>query len=517
MALQIGIESATATSITTKAKPRMLSEVAAAPASRRWPEVPAEIRRLHRSLSPHAEQLLDLAGADPERCRPEDFSDYGLPAFVTALFPYPVQVWPTLVGGAKLAEMRRATLAVPRLLRLLPERVFDNDALRIARFFDNDPEFIRYVLQPPTGLEAVLGRGDFFDTPDGFKCLEFNCSPQIGGWHFRVYVERLFGKPWLRDLLGRAGAPARYTDPLEELFHHLADQAAHSAVGDGREFNVAFLLQSPAAVAVSRELIEYLQHAYREFRRRNPPLAGELLSFSYDRLRFEARQTTGDGRRLHALIEYHEPGTHPVVLDSFKARKINLYNGPVALMLTDKRGLALLSQHQESGRFSAAERAAIRAYIPWTRITRPGATDYHGERVSLVDFALAHRESLVVKHAMGISGDSVHVGQLTPRAQWESVMRTAFADGRWILQERQESLPYWYPDAESEVRPHDVVWGLYAFGDRYGGGFLRMQPCGRSGVINSSRGACQGIFLEIEGTDDGDDETRVRSGSTPER
>jgi hypothetical protein len=462
-------------------------------------EIPPEVRRLHRSLSRRAEELLHLAAVDPARRRPEDFSDYDLPAFVNVAFPYPVQVWPTLVSGAKLVEMRRATLAVPRLLRLVPERVFDNDAERIGRFFGHDPGFIRYLLQPPTGLEALLGRGDFLDTADGFKCLEFNISARLGGWHFGCYLERLFGKPWLRGLLERPGAPALYTDPLAALFRHLAAEAVRSGVGDGRELNVAFMMSTAAEVAADRSVPDYVAGAYRDFLRRNPPLAGELVFASYDRLRAERGRVFVDGRRIHSLLEFHGRGSHPPVLESFKARGVNLYDGPVALMVDDKRSLALLSEHQESDRFSAAERALIRAHVPWSRVARPGPADYHGERVSLAEFVLARRESMVIKHALGLAGKSVYVGLFTPREEWQQVVRTAFADGRWIVQERQESLPYWYQHGESEVGPHEVVWGLYAFGDIWGGGFLRMQPRGRTGVINSARGATQGIFLEIEG------------------
>lgn len=56
------------------------------------------------------------------------------------------------------------------------------------------------------------------------------------------------------------------------------------------------------------------------------------------------------------------------------------------------------------------------------------------------------------------------------------------------------------PDWVHEVGagPHDVVWGTFCFGDRYGGGFLRMMPRGEGdGIINAARGATEGFLFEI--------------------
>lgn len=44
---------------------------------------------------------------------------------------------------------------------------------------------------------------------------------------------------------------------------------------------------------------------------------------------------------------------------------------------------------------------------------------------------------------------------------------------------------------------HDTVWGLFCFGTAYGGGYLRMiLRGGLSGVINSARGAIEGVLVE---------------------
>ena len=51
--------------------------------------------------------------------------------------------------------------------------------------------------------------------------------------------------------------------------------------------------------------------------------------------------------------------------------------------------------------------------------------------------------------------------------------------------------------APAEAAPHDVIWGLFVFGDHYGGGFTRLIPRGVTGVINAARGALEGVLFEV--------------------
>ena len=61
------------------------------------------------------------------------------------------------------------------------------------------------------------------------------------------------------------------------------------------------------------------------------------------------------------------------------------------------------------------------------------------------------------------------------------------------------SCPYLYQVGEQGCAPHHAVWGLFVFGSRYNGGFVRMLPeKGNQGVINSHQGAEESIILEVE-------------------
>jgi len=108
------------------------------------------------------------------------------------------------------------------------------------------------------------------------------------------------------------------------------------------------------------------------------------------------------------------------------------------------------------------------------------------------------QDQLVLKKALGYAGEDVIVGRFTKRPVWQKAVQKALIDGGWLLQEYVSSRPYPFQAGDEGVLDHDVVWGLFCFDRRYGGGFLRMNPRGSGdGVINSHQGAVKGLLLEV--------------------
>jgi hypothetical protein len=123
---------------------------------------------------------------------------------------------------------------------------------------------------------------------------------------------------------------------------------------------------------------------------------------------------------------------------------------------------------------------------------------FRGEEVSLPDLlASSERSRLVLKEGRNYGGKGVFLGQVTPEARWEEVVRTALETGGWIVQERLESLSYLYQCGEYGCAPHDVIWGPFVCGDTYAGVCLRMQPKRVGGAVNLSLEATQGVVLEV--------------------
>jgi hypothetical protein len=105
---------------------------------------------------------------------------------------------------------------------------------------------------------------------------------------------------------------------------------------------------------------------------------------------------------------------------------------------------------------------------------------------------------MVLKPANQLGGADVHLGRTTPPERWAELVRQAVGAGSWVAQELVESLPYVYQAGEEGWAEHDVIWGLFVFGGSYQGGFLRMLPKAERRVVNTTRGASEGILFEVE-------------------
>ncbi len=460
-------------------------------------ELAADLRATHEDLSPEAARFLDYARSDPEAARPIDRTN--MPELVRQ-FKYPFQAWPTLVGGRKLAELERVTLGVTGLVKSVFARIFDNDPRRIAEHYRLSEFLATLLLERPNGIAGAIARCDFFDSGQGLKCLEVNLGAGLGGWQTGYWGDAFCKIPSVARFLAAQQVTAVTRDPLRSLLRHIVDDSLSREIGSGGEINVA--------LAVNDDDLEDLRHVENHLRanyamvleqdRRG--LAGTLVMTSFERgLAARNGLLYHGGLPIHAVVEYTDTPAPPDVYRCFKADRLSLYNGPLSGMLTDKRNLALLSQHEESDVFDAAERALIREHIPWGREASCGRVTWRGESALLADLLLARREDFVIKPANGYQGDDVYVGRFTAPEVWRRQVSRVTAERGWLAQEFVDSRPYLYQWGDSGWARHRVVWGLFCFGSRYGGGFLRMVPAGSGdGVINAARGATEGLIFEVQ-------------------
>jgi len=129
----------------------------------------------------------------------------------------------------------------------------------------------------------------------------------------------------------------------------------------------------------------------------------------------------------HALVRAYRDRAVCVV-NSFRAE------------LTRKRALlALLSDEQVTATFPAAERHAIKAAVPWTRLVTQSKTQYGGETVDLPEFIVKNRERLVLRPNDGsLDAEApAYEGAVTPERDWARALRTALSHG-YVVQERQD-------------------------------------------------------------------------------
>lgn len=451
-------------------------------------------RDVHRGLSAVDLRFREIAHESPELL---DRGQFELLDRKNEFLSWPLQSWPTLVGAEKLAELQQAGLAVNRLLRTVPERVFRKDWARLANFYGLERSIAEVLFRPPTGAETLMSRGDFIATAGGLKCIEFNFGTNLGGAETTIIAGLQLATPPVARFLDGAGIEATFTDTMVEMFRHVIEDLRGKGILRGGSFTLAFVTR-PELMAGAGHFPPYLnRELQRTLQRMDLDLEGRVVLCTYQQLTVGNVGVLLGDRRIEAVVQLVGPMAPPRIYLLSQSRRIGLYNSPVGSFLSDKRTLALLSQQAGSGAYTAEERALIETYVPWTRLVAPGPVDYQGETHQLAELLATHPERFVLKEAMSLGGKGVYLGRFVPREQWRATLAQALAGGRWIVQEVQESLPYLYQNGAYGCSVHDVIWGPFVFGDRYGGTWLRMQPKSLGGPVNSSLSATEGIALEV--------------------
>jgi hypothetical protein len=457
-----------------------------------------EARASHQTLSSAAAQFLDYALENHDRIEQLKHLADGLPPW-TRTYATTELTWPTFVGPEKLRQIKSAVEKVCDLVKSLPARIFNGDSERISDFYSyGDASLIGLLLEPPNGIKGAVARCDFIDGPAGFKCCEINMAANVGGWESRFWEQKYFAHPVISRFLVDRGIHASHHDPLQTLCLHVVEDTVASGICPDGVLNVAIKCSSKSLP--SAEGAGIAQGIYSDLLRAvNAAVQGRVVFWSRaDELSAKNGHMYYGDLRIHAVLNYSGAVLPKQVYWCHKAGTISLYNGPLTRMLSDKRNLALLSEFEDSEIFDDEERKIIHDHVPWSRSVIAGETTYQGETVSFPGFLIAFRDRLVLKLGIGFGGKDIHLGRFTPAEEWNQRVEEAVSHAGWMVQEQVESYPYVYADGEGKVQPQNVVWGMFCFGSRYGGGYLRMLPKGvRRGVVNSGGGAVEGPIFEV--------------------
>lgn len=432
----------------------------------------------------------------------------------TSLREIPIQPWPLFIGRQQRLEVEGIALGMDRLFKDVLERFLGNDPKRIVEFYrtrsgaDGGPsdayglneEMVTLLLWEPSGVWSAPSRADYIETPEGLKCIEYNAGGNLGGLQTdgigELYLDSAPVSCFLRERDRRARAPG----VLRAFFRHLVEDTAGLGVWETGAFNVAMVVRPHNLGWTSRHSAEvYTRELHRALGELGCAPEGRVLLCSLDEIEQAGSALTLQGHRLHAVVEQHNgEGDIRPVFRAFKAGSINFFSGPIADILSDKRNQVLLSEHAGSDEFTSAERSLIERHVPWTRRVLPSRTTFRGHGIRLPDDLVARRGEFVLKKASSVGGDFVAVGRFCTDEAWRETILQALRDGDWVVQEYLETVPYCFQSGDAGATRHDMVWGLFAFGDHFGGIFLRMRPMGQhGGVVNTRQGAEIGAVLEI--------------------
>jgi hypothetical protein len=456
-------------------------------------ELTAGERARHAALSPAQAAWLDFVAAHPQALDRAAFA--ALDAAVE-LEPDSVQPWPLFLDPRGVALIVEAATTTLELIKTVPERIFGCDAARMSEFYGVDQGVARgaaALLAAPGFLEQIIGRGDFLRGPLGFACCEFNVAGNLGGWQVALWKERMLPQPLVAEFLARHGWRALRRNPLDALLDHAIALGIERGLAVAGELNLAVLTDNQ----VPRTLLAEVERRYRESLE-SRGVSGSLFVCTERQLTWDGVRARFGARPVQLFLDQmNELFDGPV----FRAQTSGSgfgFNGMASPILSDKRNLALLSEQAASGEvYEPEERAAIERFIPWTRVLVDGFAERGGERFYLPDLVRAERQRLVIKPATGFGGTDVLLGAAVEQAAWDARVDAALADGCWVVQEFVPSGTYLFQAREGGAAPHELIWGPYIYGGRFGSCLLRSAPTG-AGVVNVNRGARLTVLVEVE-------------------
>jgi hypothetical protein len=472
-----------------------------------------EAKPVHARWSEVNRQFLDHVAANPEYL---DRGSYTELSQAPGLQTYSsVQPWPLFFGPPQVRELAEITVGVDGVIKAAVERFLENGAQAIGDYYrthsstDGSPviagmiseQFIPILLEKPTGVAGAFSRGDYLETPEGLKLMEFNSSGRLGGLGTTDYLsERYLESAPTTRFLRKVNRRAQTMGTRRAMLRHVVDDTERLGAWKSGDFNVALLIHPNRPTIVARFDAEaYTRELHAALVEAGHAPRGRVMLCALDDLSGGWDGVTMAGEPVHAVIEQQDGGGSIMpVFRAFKARRVNLFSGPIKGILTDKRNLALVSEQAGSADFTAAERALIERHIAWTRRVRPSRTTFRGRPLRIPDDLPALRDDFVLKKGWSNRGDGVVVGRVRTPGEWEQAIARALREDDWVVQERLDPVRYCFHNAHAGPIPHEVVWGLFVFGAYFGGVHLTMLPTDHgSGVVNPNQGAEIGAGLAL--------------------
>ncbi|MEM7308285.1 MAG: hypothetical protein AAF682_16515 [Planctomycetota bacterium] len=129
----------------------------------------------------------------------------------------------------------------------------------------------------------------------------------------------------------------------------------------------------------------------------------------------------------------------------------------------NKGTFAVLSDPRFADLFEPTVAASLQQHVPWTRLVRPGETEWRGETVDLLPWIEREREHLVLKPSSSYGGLGVVLGWRSDPAEWSRALAEALKRP-YVVQERvhtqRESFPLF---ADSTFAPRECLVDLNTF------------------------------------------------------
>lgn len=211
-----------------------------------------------------------------------------------------------------------------------------------------------------------------------------------------------------------------------------------------------------------------------EFRRGTLYANGQPVNLVYRRVLTSELLQRGEDCR--SLRDAYLAGA-ACVLNTFRAK-----------LLHKKMSLALLSDDRYRHLYTAEQRRAIAAHIPWTRKMRAGPTTRNGSQIDdLAEYVAGHAGELVLKPNDEYGGKGVVLGWTVSRAEWRRTVEASLGQS-YVVQEAVPIPRQRFPIVLDGIRYVDLATDMnpYLFEGHASGWLSRLSS---SELLNVTGGA----------------------------
>jgi hypothetical protein len=135
--------------------------------------------------------------------------------------------------------------------------------------------------------------------------------------------------------------------------------------------------------------------------------------------------------------------SHPL-LRAYRDHAVCVVNSFRSELAQKKAIFDLMTDEEITADFPAAERRAIKEFVPWTRIVQEAKTKYHNRTVNLPDFILHNRNKLVLHPNDDGADQQSFRGSEVDDAGWEKALRSALRNP-YVVQEAMDPVVDVFP------------------------------------------------------------------------
>jgi hypothetical protein len=336
-------------------------------------------------------------------------------------------------------------------------------------------------------------RLDSFLTTSKYQFVELNAETPAGIGYAEVLTDIFLDLPIVKEfqkryVLRRFRARDRVLETLLDCYREAGGREAHPTI---------------AVVDYEEVPTRTEHHMFREFfeSKGYPSLVCDPrhLTFEGGKLRHDGRVIDIVYKRLLVNEFLEKVNELQPLLKAARAGAFVMMNPFRCKPIHKKAIFAVLTDDAMQSHFTAEERAAIQAHVPWTRRVLEGRTTRDGQSIDLAAFVRENRERLVMKPNDEYGGKGVFIGWEMTDTEWDAAFVTALG-ASYVVQEKVELLRQTFPQLSPELDFRDLVVDLdpFVFGGEVEGFLTRLSGTSLANVT-SGGGQVPAFLVEPRG------------------